>query len=96
MPNRAELPIQDSDDARLCRMQNHVIELVVAVDDAGSVARYILADVVNDLIEIRVGPSKFLASFDVFYFRLLSFDSREGIAVSIVEACFLSEILQAN
>lgn len=68
-------------------MQNDIIELVVAVDDAAVAGGCMAPDVVYYLVEIRVGAAERCAGGDVANGGLLGFDAREGGAVAGVEVC---------
>jgi hypothetical protein len=73
---------------------HHIIELEVAMHNAGAVARQMLADVVNDLIIVLVRTTEQLARIDVLDLGLLGFDAREGVAMARVEASLLPEALE--
>ena len=96
VPQRAQLPIQNSDDSRLSRVQDEIVKLIVAMDDGGAIGRYVLADVIHDLVEVWVGATELFSRLDVLDLGLLGFDAREGVAVACVEVCLLAEVGEAD
>ena len=91
MSQRTQLPIQDSNHPGLSRMQNDVIKLVVAVNDAAAFLGQVTSYVGYDFVEVRVRAAELLAGGYVADASLLGFDKGEGVAVAGVEVGFLAE-----
>ncbi|QRC98346.1 hypothetical protein JI435_303210 [Parastagonospora nodorum SN15] len=72
MANGAQLPVQNGNDPWLRRMQNHIVEFVVPVNNAGPVRRDVLANVFHNLVEVGMRAPQFLPSLDILDFGLLS------------------------
>lgn len=74
----------------------YIVKLEVPMHDGIAVAGKILPYIVDYLVVVFVGTSKFFAGLDVFDLCLLSFNPAECVAVSGVEIRFLPISFQAN
>lgn len=72
-------------------MQNDVVELVVAVDDASAFLGEVTSYVGYDFVEMRVCATELLSRGDITDLSLLGFDAGEGVAVAGVEVGFLTK-----
>lgn len=71
MADGAHLPVEDADDTGLSRVEDHVVELVVAVDEGGAVGglEILVAEVGEEVVEVG-DVAHGDAGGDVFYLGL--------------------------
>lgn len=93
MADRGHLPVQDADDAVLSLVEDHVVDLVVAVDKSGAVAGLggfvgKKADHVAEMRNVADGNP----SVDVDSLGLGLRDNRESAYLTVVEPSGSSEV----
>lgn len=97
MPDGGHLPVQDADDPRLRPVEDHVVDLVVAVHKRAPVARLrrLVGEEAHHVLEVRQLPDWFLG-VDIHRLRLRLGDGGEGRDLPVVEPRRLAKTLHAH